>query len=106
MKPTMPGYFQELLAERSGPCISIYAPTVRLGRPQGSENDRMFSGLVQRAEQELRQRYPDQKVVLVSDHDAAQDEATQNGALPGFGKQDLGSPKFEECVRQALGNWE
>ena len=58
MKPPMPGYFQELLAERSGPCISIYAPTVRLGRPQGSENDRMFSGLVQRAEQELRQRYP------------------------------------------------
>ena len=58
MKPTMPGYFQELLAERTGPCISVYAPTVRSGRPQNSENDRTFGGLVQRAEQELRQRYP------------------------------------------------
>ena len=53
---------------------------------------------------ELHQHYPDTKLVLVSDYEEAQEEATRNGALPGFGKSDLGSPKFEETVRQALGN--
>ena len=53
---------------------------------------------------DLHQRYPDTKLVLVSDYEEAQEEASRNGALPGFGKSDLGSPKFEETVRQALGN--
>ena len=53
---------------------------------------------------EVHQRHPDAKLMLVSDYDDAQQEATQVGAIPGFGKSDLGSPKFEETVRQALGN--
>jgi hypothetical protein len=36
-------------------------PTVRLGRPQSSENYRTFEGLIQRAEQQLRQGYPAHK---------------------------------------------
>ena len=53
---------------------------------------------------ELQERHPDAKLMLVSDHDDAQQEASKAGALPGFGKSDLGSPKFEETIRQALGN--
>jgi hypothetical protein len=52
---------------------------------------------------QLREEYPDQKAILVSDHEDAQEEATQVGALPGFGKADIGSPKFTETVRSALG---
>src|SRR4051812_38942788 len=35
---------------------------------------------------ELKEEYPDQKVMLVSDFPEAQEEATAAGALPGFGK--------------------
>ena len=51
---------------------------------------------------ELKKEYPDQKCILVSDYEDAQQEASQAGALPGFGKADIGSPKFEQTVRQAL----
>jgi hypothetical protein len=53
---------------------------------------------------ELHNKYPGQKLILVSDYEEAQDEATQAGALPGFGKGDIGSPKFENTVREALRN--
>lgn len=51
---------------------------------------------------QLRERYPDQKVMLVSDHPEAQEEATRAGALPGVGKADIGSNKFATTIRQAL----
>ena len=50
----------------------------------------------------VRQRYPDQKVMLVSDFPEAQQEAIAAGALPGFGKRDIDSPKLEQSIRQAL----
>ena len=53
---------------------------------------------------ELCKEYPGQKCILVSDHADAQHEASQAGALPGFGKSDVGSPRFEQTVRTALGN--
>lgn len=53
---------------------------------------------------ELREEYPDHNCILVSDHEDAQRQASQAGALPGFGKSDIGSPKFEEAVRKALSN--
>ena len=53
---------------------------------------------------ELHQRCPGAKLMLVSDYDEAQEEAAQCGAIRGFGKSDLGSPKFEQTVREALGN--
>jgi len=53
---------------------------------------------------ELHEKYPDQKLVLVSDYEDAQEEAEEAGALPGFGKDLLGSPQFEAAVLQALGN--
>lgn len=53
---------------------------------------------------ELHEKYPDQKLVLVSDYEDAQEEATEAGALPGFGKSDIGSPRFEQAIREALEN--
>ena len=47
---------------------------------------------------------PDQKVMLVSDYPEAQSEAVAAGAMPGFGKSDMGSPKLADTVRQALTN--
>ena len=52
---------------------------------------------------ELHRKCPGAKLILVSDYEDAQQEASQAGALPGFGKSDLGSSKFEQAIRQALG---
>src|SRR4051812_45748070 len=40
---------------------------------------------------DLHKHYPDQKLILVSDYEEAQEEASQVGAIPGFGKSDIGS---------------
>lgn len=42
-------------------------------------------------------------VLLVSNYADAQAQAIGVGALPGFGKADLGSPKAIEAIRHALG---
>jgi len=57
-----------------------------------------------KAIRQLREEYPDQKAILVSDYEDAQEEAAGAGALPGFGKADIGSPKFTDTVRSALGS--
>ena len=41
-------------------------------------------------------------VMLVSNHDWAQDEAVQAGARPGFGKDSLGQPQMLARVREVL----
>lgn len=53
---------------------------------------------------EIHSKHPDQKMMLVSDYEEAQQEAEQVGAMPGFGKRDIGSPIFEQTVRGAIGN--
>jgi DNA-binding NarL/FixJ family response regulator len=53
---------------------------------------------------ELHRRYPDAKLMLVSDYDDAQEEAEEEGAMPGFGKSIVGTPDFEQTVKQALAN--
>ena len=50
----------------------------------------------------LRARYPRVKMMLVSNYPEAQAAAIEAGALPGFGKRDIGSPKVKEMLRQAL----
>ncbi len=42
----------------------------------------------------------DVPVMLVSDHASAQDEAVGMGALPGFGKRDLGKDDAARAIRQ------
>lgn len=51
---------------------------------------------------QVRREHPDCKVMLVSDHADAQQEAERAGALKGFGKSEMGSPRLAEHVKQAL----
>ncbi len=51
---------------------------------------------------DVHQKYPDQKMMLVSDFPEAQDEAVKAGALPGFGKADIGSAKLLDTVKGAM----
>ena len=50
----------------------------------------------------LRAQNPNQKMMLVSNYAEAQAQATANGALPGFGKREIGSPRVTELLRTAL----
>lgn len=50
----------------------------------------------------LRAAYPNLKMMLVSNFPEAQAEAVAAGALPGFGKRELGSPRVAELIRSAL----
>ena len=47
---------------------------------------------------------PALKIMLVSDYPDAQEAAVQAGALPGFGKSEMGSETLTDTVRQALGD--
>jgi hypothetical protein len=51
----------------------------------------------------LRPHYANVKMMLVSNYPDAQAAAVAEGALPGFGKRDLNSPKVAELIREALG---
>src|SRR3954467_14535177 len=50
----------------------------------------------------LRPHYANVKMMLVSNYPDAQAAAVAEGALPGFGKRDLNSPKVAELIREAL----
>jgi len=43
------------------------------------------------------------KMMLVSNYAEAQADAVEAGALPGFGKRELSSPRVMELIRGALG---
>jgi hypothetical protein len=50
----------------------------------------------------IRASYPSVKAMLVSNYPEAQAAAVAEGALPGFGKRELGSPRVAEMLREAL----
>jgi CheY-like chemotaxis protein len=50
----------------------------------------------------LRKHYPHLKIMLVSNYAEAQAAAVAAGALPGFGKREIGSPRVAELIRGAL----
>jgi two-component system, chemotaxis family, chemotaxis protein CheY len=50
----------------------------------------------------LRQTYPQVKTMLVSNYADAQAAAVAAGALPGFGKREIGTPRVKEILRSAL----
>jgi len=52
--------------------------------------------------QRIRAAYPNVKTMLVSNYPDAQQAALQAGALRGFGKRELGSPRVLELIRAAL----
>lgn len=51
----------------------------------------------------LRSNHTDTKMMLVSNYPDAQNAAVAAGALPGFGKRELGTPRVTELLRNALG---
>src|SRR5438874_969781 len=52
MRPLSAEYFQELLADQTPPCISLYMPTL-LAKPPAAENLRRFDNLLDRASKQL-----------------------------------------------------
>jgi len=50
----------------------------------------------------LRAKYPAVKAMLVSNYPDAQAAAVAEGALPGFGKREIGTPRVAELLRDAL----
>ena len=50
----------------------------------------------------IRAKHPNVKSMLVSNYAEAQAQAIAAGAVPGFGKREIGSPKVAELIRQAI----
>jgi hypothetical protein len=50
----------------------------------------------------IRAKYPAVKAMLVSNYPDAQAAAVAEGALPGFGKREIGTPRVNELLREAL----
>jgi two-component system chemotaxis response regulator CheY len=50
----------------------------------------------------LHKHNPKLKMMLISNYPEAQAAAVAAGALPGFGKRDLGSPRVKQMLRDAL----
>ena len=50
----------------------------------------------------LRSKYPAVRTMLVSNYPEAQAAAIAEGALPGFGKREIGTPRVNELLREAL----
>jgi two-component system chemotaxis response regulator CheY len=50
----------------------------------------------------LRQERPDLKLMLITNYPEVQAEAVGLGALPGFGKRDMGSAKVADLLRNAV----
>jgi CheY-like chemotaxis protein len=51
----------------------------------------------------LRTTNPSLKAMLISNYPEAQQAAQQAGAVEGFGKREIGSPRVSELIRSALG---
>jgi two-component system, chemotaxis family, chemotaxis protein CheY len=52
----------------------------------------------------LRARHPNVKMMLVSNYAEAQAAAVAAGAMPGFGKREIGSSRVTQLLREALGD--
>jgi two-component system, chemotaxis family, chemotaxis protein CheY len=50
----------------------------------------------------LKQKYPNQKMMLITNYPDVQAAAIAAGAVPGFGKRDIGSPHARELIREAF----
>jgi two-component system chemotaxis response regulator CheY len=46
--------------------------------------------------------YPKTRMMLVSNYPEAQAQAVAAGALPGFGKREIGSPRVTQLLKDAL----
>ena len=62
MRPLSAEYFQELLADQTPPCVSLYMPTLP-ARPPAAENLRRFDNLLERARQQLKKAFSEHDTV-------------------------------------------
>jgi DNA-binding NarL/FixJ family response regulator len=51
----------------------------------------------------LRSKHPGVKMMLVSNYPDAQAAAVAAGAVPGFGKREIGTSRVKQVLREALG---
>ena len=65
--------------------------------PYGFE-DHEGVGLIRK----LRSQHPGVKMMLVSNYPEAQAAAVAAGAVPGFGKREIGTKRVAEVIREAL----
>jgi DNA-binding response OmpR family regulator len=54
----------------------------------------------------IRSRRPGQKIMMISNYPEAQESARTEGALPGFGKREIGSAKVRQLITAALNGGE
>jgi two-component system, chemotaxis family, chemotaxis protein CheY len=66
--------------------------------PYGFEDDEGVAVI-----RRLRPLYPTVKMMLVSNYPDAQAAAVAAGAVPGFGKREIGTRRVAEVIREALG---
>jgi len=51
----------------------------------------------------LKSKHAQLKIIMISNYADAQAEAVAAGALPGFGKRQIGSPQATKLLREAMG---
>lgn len=51
----------------------------------------------------VKMQHPEQKVMMISNFPETQQEAEAAGALPGFGKREIGSEPVKQRIASALG---
>jgi len=51
----------------------------------------------------LKSRYPHVRMMLISNYADAQAAAVAAGAVPGFGKREIGSARVRQVLRDAMG---
>ena len=52
--------------------------------------------------EQLRAQHPNLRMMLVSNYPEAQAVAISAGALPGFGKREIGTPRVAQLLREAF----
>ena len=55
---------------------------------------------------QIRSRRPGQKIMMISNYPDAQEAALTAGALPGFGKREIGSARVKQLITAALNGGE
>ena len=90
------GWFAQLLADHQAPCVSIYFPAQRAA-PPADQNQARFRDLLDKAQQQLREKYPDRfgKSVLRKLHTIP---AEQIGPGPHDGIAVFASPDYLQVI--------
>ena len=52
--------------------------------------------------EKLRASYPELRMMLISNYPEAQEAAVAAGAMPGFGKREIGTPRVKDLLKGAV----